>query len=129
MRPAKTAMLLLAAASLSVSACSMFSTSKPGYVVFFTERSVEIDSAAQSSIAAAAHEATSTGQGVAVIGWTDSAGSPSADVVLSQQRAKRVADALIADGVPSDRITRRGRGQTNEDPGVASRRVNIEVGS
>ena len=129
MRPAKTAMLLLAAASLSVSACSMMSSSKPGYVIFFTERSVDIDSAAQSSIAAAAHEATSTGQGVAVIGWTDSAGSASADVVLSQQRAKRVADALIADGVPPDRITRRGRGQTNEDPGVASRRVNIEVGS
>ncbi len=128
MRPAKTAMLLLAAASLCVSACSMMPSSKPGYVIFFTERSVDIDSAAQSSIAAAAHEAVSTGQGVAVVGWTDSAGSASADVVLSQQRAKRVADALVADGVPPDRISRRGRGQTNEDPGVASRRVNIEVG-
>jgi outer membrane protein OmpA-like peptidoglycan-associated protein len=49
-------------------------------------------------------------------------------MALSVLRAKAVADTLVADGVPIERIVRQGRGQTHEDPGIASRRVEIDVG-
>jgi len=64
---------------------------------------------------------------VQVIGYTDSAGSPQADIVLSQQRAQAVADALVADGVASSRLVRLGQGQTGGNPGVMSRRVEIRI--
>ena len=38
---------------------------------------------------------------VTVRGYSDSAASAQADVLLSQQRAQHVADALVADGVAS----------------------------
>ena len=63
-----------------------------------------------------------------VVGYTDSAGSPPADVALSQQRAQTVADALVADGVAANRVVRTGRGQTGDNPGIASRRVEITLG-
>jgi len=85
--------------------------------------------AARSLIAEAAQRASAEPAAqVTVAGYTDSAGSPPADVALSQQRAQVVADALIADGVAANRIARTGRGQTGGDPGVASRRVEITIG-
>lgn len=127
MRQTLLATLLLA----SLCSCAMLSppARHPGYVVFFSERSAVIEPEAMQSIAAAAAQATATGTPVTVIGWTDSAGSPQADVTLSQQRAQNVAAALAADGVPPARIMQLGRGQTGEDPGVASRRVEIDLGS
>jgi outer membrane protein OmpA-like peptidoglycan-associated protein len=65
---------------------------------------------------------------VVVKGYTDSAGNAAADVTLSQMRAQAVADALKSDGVAAGRISIRGRGQTHEEPGQASRRVEIDVG-
>jgi outer membrane protein OmpA-like peptidoglycan-associated protein len=127
MRKILTALLVLGLPS-----CAMMrpSTANPGYLVFFTEHSAAIDPPAAAVIAAAAAAAkTVPTHSVLVRGYTDSAGNPSADVVLSQQRAQHVADALIADGVDPARITRQGRGQTGEDPGVASRRVEIDIGS
>ncbi|HLF58132.1 MAG TPA: OmpA family protein [Alphaproteobacteria bacterium] len=41
---------------------------------------------------------------VTVIGRTDRAGTPAANMALSQHRAEQVRDALIAAGVPADRI-------------------------
>ena len=79
--------------------------------------------AAQAAQAAKA----APGSAVRVIGYTDSVGIPQDDVILSQHRAQRVADALVADGVDPGRISRQGRGQTHEDPGVESRRVEIEI--
>jgi len=35
----------------------------------------------------------------------------------------------VADGVAASRLVRTGRGQTGEDPDVASRRVEIGVGA
>jgi outer membrane protein OmpA-like peptidoglycan-associated protein len=125
MRKFLTAVLLLGLPS-----CAMVApASAPGYLVFFTEHSADIDPPAASVIAQAAAAAkASPGLPVQVRGYTDSAGNPSADVVLSQRRAQRVSDALVADGVDPSRITRQGRGQTGEDPGVASRRVEIDIG-
>jgi outer membrane protein OmpA-like peptidoglycan-associated protein len=64
---------------------------------------------------------------VSVVGYTDSAGTAPADFPLSQRRAQTVADALMADGVAANRLVRSGRGQTGENPGLASRRVEVAL--
>jgi len=110
-------------------ACSLLAPSNGPYLVYFQQRSAQLDAPARSLIAEAAQRASAEPAAqVTVAGYTDSAGSPPADVALSQQRAQVVADALIADGVAANRIARTGRGQTGGDPGVASRRVEITIG-
>jgi outer membrane protein OmpA-like peptidoglycan-associated protein len=112
-----------------LSACAVFAPNSSPYLVYFQERSAQLDAPARSLIAEAAQRARAEPTApVAVIGYTDSAGSPPADVSLSQQRALVVANALAADGVDANRLVRRGRGQTGEDPGIASRRVEITIG-
>ena len=97
--------------------------------LYFQERSAQLDAPARSVITLAARRAgEEPAAPVDVIGYTDSAGSPPADVVLSQQRAQAVADALVASGVAANRLVRTGRGQTGTDPGIASRRVEITIG-
>jgi outer membrane protein OmpA-like peptidoglycan-associated protein len=126
MRIMPPVILLLALASCSV---LMGPKPEPTYVVFFTERSTALDDAALKVIADAAKQAKAgTPKTVTVLGYTDSAGNMTADQQLSSERAESVAGALVADGVASDMIRREGRGQTHEDPGVASRRVEIAVG-
>jgi len=121
--------VLLAWLVLLLSACSFFGPSNPPYLVYFQERSAQLDAPARSVIVLAARRAgEQPAAPVTVVGYTDSAGSPPADVLLSQQRAQAVADALVANGVTANRLARAGRGQTGGDPGVASRRVEITVG-
>ncbi len=116
---------------LALSSCAMSADrggQPPGFVVFFTERSAALEPAAVDVIARAASVAKAEpGRGVLVRGYTDSAGSKPDDVKLSQQRARVVADGLVADGVGASRITQQGRGQTGNDPGVESRRVEISL--
>ena len=117
------------ALALVVSACSLYSSSNPPYLVYFQERSAQLDPEARGLIVLAATRAKDEPTAaVNVIGYTDSAGSPPADILLSQQRAQVVADALVANGVAANRLKRIGRGQTGSDPGVASRRVEITIG-
>jgi len=112
-----------------LSGCALFGPGTARYAVFFPERSAQLDAAAQGVIAQAAGRARDDPDArVRVVGYTDSAGSPQADVALSRQRAQAVADALVADGVAASRLVRTGRGQTGEDPDVASRRVEVSVG-
>jgi outer membrane protein OmpA-like peptidoglycan-associated protein len=118
--------LITLACLLALPACSLFEEA-PKYVVFFQERSAELDMPAQGVIAQVARASSTQTAKVEVVGYTDSAGSPSADIALSQQRAQVVADALVANGVASSRLVRRGQGQTNANPGVASRRVEIII--
>jgi outer membrane protein OmpA-like peptidoglycan-associated protein len=114
---------------LVLSACSLFGPSGPHYVVFFQERSVQLDAPARDVIAQAAKRARADpAASVEVSGYTDTGGSPQANLVLSQERAQAVADALVASGVAANRLVRKGQGQTGRDPGVASRRVEITVG-
>ena len=123
-------MLLGLASCAALGIGSSSSSVDTPYHVFFSERSPALEPAGAGVIASAADAAkASPNQPVLVLGWTDSAGSPQADVALSQERARRVADALVADGVSPSRITRQGRGQTGNDPGVESRRVDIRIGS
>ena len=118
---------------LGVSSCTTTPAPRsatPSMVVFFAEKSAALEPAAADIIAHAASLAKASPDAPVVVrGWTDSGGSPQADILLSQQRAQRVADALVADGVPVSRISRQGRGQTHDDPGVESRRVEIRVGN
>ena len=115
---------------LAPSACSVFGPSDPPYLVYFQERSTQLDPQARGLIVLAARRANDDPAApVDVVGYTDSAGSPPADVVLSQRRAQAVADALLANGVAANRLVLIGRGQAGSDPGVASRRVEITVGN
>ncbi len=124
MRRAPLFLLLLA-----LPACSLFGPSGPHYVVFFQERSARLDVPARGVIAEAARRANAEpAEPVEVRGYTDSSGSPQADVLLSQERVQSVADALVAHGVAANRLVRKGQGQTGVNPGVASRRVEITVG-
>jgi outer membrane protein OmpA-like peptidoglycan-associated protein len=50
---------------------------------------------------------------VVVEGYTDSTGSASKNQKLSTQRAESVRDYLVAQGVPSDRITAQGKGASS----------------
>jgi outer membrane protein OmpA-like peptidoglycan-associated protein len=110
-------------------ACGFLGADTPEHVVYFQARSAELDQAARGVIANAARQAQQNPQApVNIVGYTDSAGSPQADVVLSRRRAQAVADALVAGGVPASRLVRLGRGQTGADPGLASRRVEIWIG-
>jgi outer membrane protein OmpA-like peptidoglycan-associated protein len=114
---------------LVLSACSSFGPNKSPYLVYFQERSAQLDGPARSLIAEAAQRANADPTApITVAGFTDSAGSPPADLLLSQQRAQTVADALTADGVAPNRLIRKGHGQTGGDPGLASRRVEITIG-
>jgi outer membrane protein OmpA-like peptidoglycan-associated protein len=113
----------------SLSSCTILGlVPKPDYIVFFQQDSVTVDPTAAAIIARAAAKARTTPDAAVIVrGYTDSVASTQADVLLSQQRAQHVADALVADGVASSRISRHGNGQTGNDPGVASRRVEINV--
>jgi outer membrane protein OmpA-like peptidoglycan-associated protein len=116
-------------AVLLLAACAVFAPSGPPYMVYFPERSAQLDAKAHDVVVLVAQRANEVpATRVKVIGYTDSAGSPPADVLLSQQRAQVVADALVANGVAANRLDRIGAGQTNEDPGIASRRVEITIG-
>jgi outer membrane protein OmpA-like peptidoglycan-associated protein len=71
---------------------------------------------------------------VSVEGHTDSTGSDAYNQALSERRASRVRDVLVASGVPSDRLSIRGFGETdpiadNSTPEgrQANRRVQLEI--
>ncbi|HEX8568970.1 MAG TPA: OmpA family protein [Caulobacteraceae bacterium] len=72
---------------------------------------------------------------VHVVAHTDTAGSPEYNLALSRRRAEVVADLLVREGVPRERISLEGRGEAA--PAIASgdgvreplnRRATIDVG-
>lgn len=69
-----------------------------------------------------------------VYGYTDSTGSESYNLQLSEQRAQSVADYLISRGVAASRIASKGFGETNfiasndtEEGRAANRRVELKI--
>jgi OOP family OmpA-OmpF porin len=73
------------------------------------------------------------GTRVTVVGHTDTTGSASLNLVLSQARAQTVVDELVARGVPAEQVVAVGAGEREpvvvagvEDE-AASRRVVIGV--
>lgn len=64
---------------------------------------------------------------VLVVGYADPRGSAEANMILSRLRARVVADALIANGVPARRIRILYRGATPGFESLESRRVEVRV--
>lgn len=116
---------------LALSACAMQQPPNRIYPVFFNEFSSSLDSAGIAVVANAADVARRFPLlPVKVAGYADNAGSPAADVALSQARANAVANLLEQDGVPRNRIQRTAVGTPRDSqPGVERRRVEIDIDS
>jgi outer membrane protein OmpA-like peptidoglycan-associated protein len=69
---------------------------------------------------------------VQIVGHTDSRGSPTSNVQLSERRAQAVRDVLVRDGVDPSRITTRGEGETrpvatNDTPEGRAQNRRVEI--
>jgi outer membrane protein OmpA-like peptidoglycan-associated protein len=98
-------------------------------VIFFREWSAAFDRSAAgtlNSVAKWAKEHPSAR--LLVTGFADPRGSQQSNAYLSPLRAERVYDTLIEDGVPADRIERKGLAPGESmQPGLQSRRVEISA--
>jgi outer membrane protein OmpA-like peptidoglycan-associated protein len=105
---------------------------QPLPVVFFTDDSAAMGPEARAVVAGAAERARARpGVPVSVRGFTAPEGnqSPAFSRALAEARAQNVADALVAGGVPRDRIRVQPRGPVPfEMMPVESRRVEIHLG-
>ena len=97
--------------------------------------SAELDAEANVDIDRIADQlkATDTYKPTVVVGYTDAVGTTAYNRTLGQQRAQVVADALVARGVPVERIgTIKSRGETEllvavATPERANRRVTVSL--
>ncbi len=120
---------LVMAGLLLAAGCVAKVDATPAAVVFFNAWSSDLDTPARGVIAEFAKDAkTAPNRPVLVKGFADRVGSDRANKVLSELRAQVVADALVAQGVAATRIVQVARGATQADPGIESRRVDIELG-
>ena len=101
----------------------------PASVVFFEAFSANLEGKAQSVIADFAKQARERPRSTVLVkGYADKLGSTDANKQLSALRAQVVADALEEQGISKARISKISRGPTEADPGIESRRVDIELG-
>ncbi len=126
--------ILLAALLPALAACQLPRdevAQGPVPVVFFTEDSAALNDDGRAVVASAAKIAKANPNApVTVMGFAGPAGSQGYNQALSDARARMVADALIAEGVPASRIQIRPRGPVPfEMIPTESRRVEIRVGS
>ena len=122
--PAAALLLGLAAAGCAVQS----SAPGPGFLVFYTPFSANLDADASRIVGDAAKAALAEpSRQVYVLGYADSLGSTQANGTLTRLRAQVVRDALVAAGIPASRITLQPKGAQGGDPGVESRRVEIEL--
>lgn len=114
---------------LLVAGCALFT--QEHYGVFFQPKSAALDDKAKQIIATLAEKAKQRpGAIVTVSGFAAPQGSVPDKMKLSAERARVVADALTADGVPPDRIVRRAEGGVDYSvDSQESRRVEITLGS
>ncbi|MEP7051502.1 MAG: OmpA family protein [Pseudomonadota bacterium] len=106
-----------------------------GQVLFVTGKS-ELLPAAQDQLGQVAKALQDQGEikPIVVEGYTDSVGSESANMTLSQARAEAVRNYLVSKGLPSDKVTAVGKGKSNPVAGndtadgrANNRRVEIVV--
>ena len=100
----------------------------PVRIVFFADWSGAIDDAARNVIDQAAAAAKQfPDAAITVTCYADCTGSVKANLYLTELRAQRVIDGMIADGVPASRLKMVAAGRQAQ-LGVASRRVEILIG-
>ena len=124
--------LVLGVLGLATAACAMRDAADvpPKSVVFFNAFSADLDAPALGTIAQFATDAKRVpNRPVLVEGYADSVGTPRSNAMLSALRGQVVADALAAQGIERSRLVLRPRGPTAVDPGIESRRVDLEIGS
>jgi outer membrane protein OmpA-like peptidoglycan-associated protein len=98
------------------------------HIVFFADWSGAVDDSAKNVIDQAAAAAKHLPDAeITVTGYADSTGSERANVYLTELRAQRVIDALVADGVPASRLKMVAAGRQPQ-VGVVGRRVEISIG-
>lgn len=103
--------------------------------VLFAFDSAELTSSAKDQLADVANRLISVSLvGAKVIGHTDNVGSDQYNQGLSERRAQSVADFLASQGVPADKLTTQGMGETqpvadneSDDGRAKNRRVEIQV--
>ena len=118
---------IAAIAVCALAACVQYGPQQPTYVVFFTPDSTSLDASANSVIAdAAAAAATVPSRKIYVAGYADAKGTPQYLHDLTLRRTQAVAAGLTAQGVASSRIVLEPKGHDGGDPGIESRRVEIE---
>ncbi len=101
-------------------------------VVFFTADSAALDDNARSVVREAADLVrTRHSASVRVLGFAaPDTGTPEFNHELARARAQSVADNLVADGVPKERVHIEARGPVPfEDIPTESRRVEIAIGN
>jgi hypothetical protein len=104
-------MLFAAVAAAMISTAAQ--AQAPERVVFFALGSDRISAAGMAELDAAAADYAATGAAsVSIVGHTDTTGSAAYNEDLSRRRAKNVADALAARGVPADQMLTAWRGET-----------------
>ena len=104
-------------------------------IVLFAFGSAELTGEAKRLLADVATRLTGANLvAVKVVGHTDSVGSDAYNQGLSERRARSVADFLVAQGVPADKLSTEGRGESQpvadngSDAGRAeNRRVELYV--
>ncbi len=125
------AAVLLIMAAMSLAGCSLFSSAPPTYNVFFGDRSARIDDAARTTLVEAARVANAhPSQRVTLDGYADAKSVDAARArELAGQRVDAVSEALTSVGVNAARIVRAPyTADPQVDSGVASRRVEIDIG-
>ena len=96
--------------------------------IFFEAWSALLEEPAQVALREAAERIKANPRvPVLVVGYADPRGSAEANMVLSRLRARVVADALIANGVPAARLRIIYRGATPGFESLESRRVEVRV--
>ncbi len=126
--PLRFAVFGLALAGFAACTAAPAEPQEPSYIVFFTPLSAELDEAALGVVADAGRAAEARpGRRVVVAGYANRIGATDADRTLSKLRAQVVADRLAAQGVALSRIALRPKGSVGGDPGIESRRVEIDI--
>jgi outer membrane protein OmpA-like peptidoglycan-associated protein len=119
--------LLAAAPALLAAACAT-EAPRPAITVFFTEDSASLEGEAMEVVRRAAAAARQAQGPVTVLGFAGPAGGAAYNRALSEARAQHVADVLMRNGVPRERIRIVPRGPVPfADMPTESRRVEIRI--
>jgi len=103
--------------------------------VFFALDSAELSSEARQQLTQIASSYGTSGDGIELVGFTDTTGSVNYNQELSEERANAVKGFLVEQGIPADEIETESEGEEPQnvqtEDGVrepANRRVRIEIG-